>query len=37
MQNMELVKSVLNMQGIVQFISEQIDNRLGVPILRSAN
>ena len=37
MQNMELVKSVLNMQGIVQFISEQIDSRLGVPILRSAN
>ena len=37
MQNMELVKSVLTMQGIVQFISEQIDNRLGVPILRSAN
>jgi hypothetical protein len=34
---MELVKSVLNMQGIVQFISEQIDSRLGVPILRSAN
>jgi hypothetical protein len=25
------------MQGIVQFISEQIDSRLGVPILRSAN
>ena len=37
MQNMELVKSVLTMQGIVQFISEQIDSRLGVPILRSAN
>ena len=37
MQNMELVKSVLNMQGIVQFISKQIDSRLGVPILRSAN
>ena len=37
MQNMELVKSVLTMQGIVQFISKQIDSRLGVPILRSAN
>jgi phosphatidate phosphatase PAH1 len=36
-QNSELLKSFTDMQGLVNRISAQIDKRLGVPILRSAN
>ena len=35
-QNTALLKSFTDMQGLVNRISAQIDNRLGVPILRSA-
>ena len=36
-QNSELLKSFTDMQGLVNRISAQIDKRLGVPILRTAN
>jgi hypothetical protein len=36
-QNSELLKSFTDMQGLVSRISAQIDKRLGVPILRTAN
>lgn len=36
-QNTALLKSFTDMQGLVNRISAQIDKRLGVPILRSAN
>jgi len=36
-QNSALLKSFTDMQGLVNRISAQIDKRLGVPILRSAN
>lgn len=36
-QNSELLKSFTDMQALVNRISAQIDKRLGVPILRSAN
>ena len=36
-QNSELLKSFTDMQALVNRISAQIDKRLGVPILRTAN